>query len=86
MARMTYPYRLIPVGPVTHIGGEPVSELTISTDEPVAVGDVVPASPGTWIVERVGAAGTTQWASEAVSRQDPRTIMPPVRLYCRVEL
>ena len=82
---MTYSYTPIPVGSVTHVGGEPIVELTISTDERLAVGDVVAASSGTWIVERVGAAGSTQWASEAVSRDDPRTVTPPVRLYGRVE-
>jgi hypothetical protein len=83
---VTYRYTLIPVGPVIHVGGEPVAELTITTEECFAVGDVVPAAPGKWIVERVGAAGVTQWASEAASRDDPRTVAPSVRLYCRVEL
>lgn len=83
---MRYRYTLIPVGPVTHVGGEPVAELTISTDKRFAIGDVVPASPGTWTVERIGAAGTTQWASEAVGRVDPHTVTFPVPLYCRVEL
>ena len=83
---MLYRYTLIPVGPVTHIGGEPVAELTISTDRCFAIGDVVPASPGTWTVERVGTAGTTQWASEAVGRVEPQTVTLPVPVYCRVEV
>lgn len=83
---MTYRYTLVPVGPLREVGGERLSESTITTEDRVEVGDVVPASPGTWIVERVGAAATTQWASEAVSRADPHTVTPPVRLYCRVVL
>lgn len=83
---MTYRYTLIPVDPVMPSDGQSVPRLTITTEERVAVGDVVPASPGTWTVERIGAAGATQWASEAVGRDDPRTVTPPIRLYCRVEL
>ena len=83
---MTYRYTLVPVRPVTLGRGQTLAELAITTEERVAVGDVVPASPGTWTVERVGAAGTTQWASEAVRRDDPRTVTLPIRLYCRVEL
>jgi hypothetical protein len=80
-----YRYRLIPIGPVTHIGGEAVAELTLSSDERFATGDTVPVSPGIWTVERIGDAGTTHWASESVSREDPRTETSPLRLYCRVE-
>jgi hypothetical protein len=81
-----YHYRLIPIGPVTQIGGEAVVELTLSSDERFVAGDIVPASPGTWTVERIGEAGTTHWASESVSRVDPHTVTPPVPLYCRVEV
>lgn len=82
VARMRYHYVLIPI---IRAGGEMLADVTISTEERLAVGDVVPASPGTWIVERVGTAGTTQWASEAIQRDDPRTITAPVPLHCRVE-
>lgn len=81
-----YRYRLIPIGPVTQIGGEAVVELTLSSDERFAAGDTVPASPGKWTVERIGDPGTTHWASESVSRVDPRTETSPLPLYCRVEL
>jgi hypothetical protein len=81
-----YRYRLIPIGPVTHIGGETVAELMLSSDERFATGDTVPASPGTWTVERVGDAGTTHWASESVSRVEPRTVTSALPLYCRVEV
>lgn len=81
---MPFLYKLVPID-VTELDTAAVREMTISTVERVAVGDVVPASPGIWTVERIGNAGTTQWASEAVDRMDPRTVASPVTLYCRVD-
>ena len=80
-----YRYKLVPVGSVDEIGGAPVEEQTLLSDQELTVGDVVPVSPGTWTVERVGVPGTTEWASEAVGRDDPQTTSP-VTLYCRVDL
>ena len=79
-----YRYKLVPLGPVDEIAGAPVEEQTLLSDHELTVGEVVPVSPGTWTVERVGAAGTTEWASEAVGRDDPQTTSP-VTLYCRVD-
>lgn len=79
-----YQYTVVPVGPVSEISGEPVKEQTLVSEDRWEVGDVVPASPGTWTVERVAAAGTTQWASEAVGRVNPQTVTSHT-LYCRVD-
>jgi hypothetical protein len=78
-----YRYWLVPIDPTTQIDGELVGEQTISSDQQYDVGDVVPASPGTWTVERVGYGGSTAWASEAVGRSDPQT-EKSLTLYCRV--
>jgi len=79
-----YRYWLVPTDPSAKIGGKLVVEQTISSDEEYHVGDVVPASPGTWTVERVGYGGSTAWASEAVGRADPQT-EKSLTLYCRVD-
>jgi hypothetical protein len=80
----SYLYKVIPTGSIFEIGGQAVEEQTLVSEDELTVGDVVPLAPGIWVVERVGAAGTTRWASEAVSRVDPQTLSP-LTLYCRVE-
>jgi|SRR5579884_2297337 len=80
----SYLYKAIPVGPNLEIGGEALEEQTLVSEGELTVGDVLPLAPGTWVVERVGDAGTTLWASEAVGRVDPRT-QNSRTLYCRVE-
>lgn len=82
---MAYRYKLVPIRPVDEIADSSVEEQTLLSDHELEVGDVVPVSPGTWTVERVGVPGTTEWASEAVGRDDPQTTSP-VTLYCRVDL
>jgi len=82
---VAYRYKLVPNPPVDDSDGAPVGEQTLLSDHELVVGDVVPVSPGTWTVERVGASGTTEWASEAEGRDDPQTTNP-VTLYCRVDL
>jgi len=77
-------YRVIPVGPIFEIGGVALEEQTLVSEGELTVGDVLPLAPGTWVVERVGDAGTTRWASEAVGRIDPQT-QSLRTLYCRVD-
>ena len=84
MGVTAYHYWLVPIDPATQVDGELVVEQTISSDTEYKVGDVVPASPGTWTVERIGYGGSTAWASEAVGRNDPQT-ETSLTLYCRVE-
>jgi hypothetical protein len=80
----SYLYKVIPTGPIFEIGGKAVEEQTLVSEDELTVGDVVPLAPGTWVVERVGAAETTRWASEAVGRVDPQTLSS-LTLYCRVD-
>jgi hypothetical protein len=79
MAR--YIYKIVPL---SEPGIEAVEAQTLVSEDEFAVGDVLPVAPGTWTVERVGSAGLTQWASEAVGRVDPQT-MRSLTLYCRVD-
>jgi hypothetical protein len=79
-----YRYWLVPIDPSTQINGELVVEQTISSDKEYKVGDVAPASPGRWTIERIGYGGSTAWASEAVGREDPKTEKTRT-LYCRID-
>jgi hypothetical protein len=83
-ALAAYRYWLVPIDPETQINGELVVEQTIASDGKYNVGDVVPASPGTWTVERIGYGGSTAWASEAIGRDDPQT-ETSLTLYCRID-
>jgi len=78
-----YRYWLVPINPEFRIEDAPSVEQTISSREKYQVGDVVPASPGTWTVERIDYGGSTAWASEAIDRVAPQTEQS-LTLYCRV--